>query len=62
MTATAWGFMLAVWAVIIGATAYCFVKLLSSGRRLDGDDEETFPPAEPQAGPGTAFRDQGRGG
>jgi hypothetical protein len=35
MTTSAWVFMLAVWAVIIGNTVYCFWKLLSSERRLD---------------------------
>lgn len=34
----AWVFMLAVWAVIIGVTAYCFYKLLTSERRLDGGE------------------------
>jgi hypothetical protein len=40
MTAAAWALMLTVWAVIIGMTGYCFLKLLTSERRLDGDDHE----------------------
>jgi hypothetical protein len=38
MTASAWAFMLIVWSLVIGATSYCFWKLLSSQRRLDGDE------------------------
>ena len=38
MTETAWAFMLTVWSLVIGFTAFCFWKLLSSQRRLDGDD------------------------
>jgi hypothetical protein len=38
MTAPAWGFMLFVWAIIIGSTVYCFGKLLTSQRKLDGDE------------------------
>lgn len=38
MTPSAWGFMLAVWALVIGSTVYCFRKLLTSKRRLDDDD------------------------
>jgi hypothetical protein len=38
MTASAWAFMLVVWALIIGSTAYCFQKLLTSQRRLDADE------------------------
>jgi hypothetical protein len=30
--------MLAVWSFIIGLTVWCFWKLLSSERRLDGGD------------------------
>ncbi len=30
--------MLAVWAVILANTGYCFYKLLTSDRRLDGED------------------------
>ena len=37
MTTWAWMFMFFAWAVIIGCTVYCFVKLLSSSRGL-GDD------------------------
>ena len=39
MTPQAWAFMLTVWAVVIGMTGYCFFKMLTSGRKLDGDDE-----------------------
>jgi hypothetical protein len=39
MTPSAWAFMLAVWGVIIGSTLYCFWKLLSSERQLDGGDD-----------------------
>jgi hypothetical protein len=38
MTTEAWIFMLAVWSLIGGSTVYCFWKLLTSKRRLDGDD------------------------
>ena len=38
MTTEAWVFMLAVWAIIIGNTVYCFWKLLTSERRLDAHD------------------------
>jgi hypothetical protein len=38
VTESAWGFMLVVWALIIGSTVYCFKKLLTSQRRLDGDE------------------------
>jgi hypothetical protein len=37
MTTEAWVFMLAVWTLVIGSTAYCFRKLLGSSRRLDDD-------------------------
>ncbi len=37
MTTEAWVFMLAVWTLVIGSTAYCFKKLLGSSRRLDDD-------------------------
>jgi hypothetical protein len=37
METSAWIFMSVVWALIIGATVYCFWKLLTSQRRLDGD-------------------------
>lgn len=40
MTTEAWVFMLLVWAVIIGMTGYCFAKLVTSDRRLGGEDEE----------------------
>ena len=39
MSEAAWAFMLTIWAVIIATTAYCFWKLLTSERRLDGDEE-----------------------
>jgi heme/copper-type cytochrome/quinol oxidase subunit 2 len=35
MSASAWVFMLIVWAIIIGNTVYCFWKLLTSERRLE---------------------------
>jgi hypothetical protein len=38
MQPSAWAFMLGVWAIIIGSTAYCFWRLLSSDRKIDGDD------------------------
>lgn len=37
MSSSAWVFMVAVWAIVIGNTLYCFRKLLTSQRRLDGD-------------------------
>jgi heme/copper-type cytochrome/quinol oxidase subunit 2 len=40
MTASAWAFMLIIWGLIIGATVYCFWKLLSSQRRLDVDETD----------------------
>jgi hypothetical protein len=39
MTQMAWTFLLVSWTVIIGCTLYCFTKLMSSTRRLDGDDQ-----------------------
>ena len=45
MTGEAWVFMIGVWAIIIGATVYCFWKLLTSERRLEGTfEEEVIPP------------------
>jgi hypothetical protein len=38
MQPSAWFFMLAVWAVIIGLTVFCFAKLLTSKRRLDSGE------------------------
>jgi hypothetical protein len=38
MTLTAWIFMLAVWAVIVGNVGYCFYRLLTSERRLNRDE------------------------
>lgn len=38
MAASAWIFMLAVWAIIIGSTSHCFRKLLTSKRQLDSQD------------------------
>lgn len=38
MTTEAWVFMLTAWAVIIGATGYCFWKLLTSERDLGGGE------------------------
>jgi hypothetical protein len=38
VTESAWGFMLAIWALIIGSTVYCFWKLLTSQRQLDNDE------------------------
>lgn len=37
MSGSAWVFMVAVWAIVIGNVLYCFRKLLTSQRRLDGD-------------------------
>jgi hypothetical protein len=37
MQQTAWIFMLGAWSIIGIATAYCFYKLLTSKRRLDGE-------------------------
>jgi hypothetical protein len=37
MSGEAWFFMAAVWAIVIGNTLYCFRKLLTSKRKLDGD-------------------------
>jgi hypothetical protein len=42
MTQMAWVFLLVSWTTIIGCTLYCFVKLMSSNRRLDDDQS---PPA-----------------
>lgn len=39
MTTEAWVFMLLVWAVIIGMTGYCFLKMLTSAKQLSQDDE-----------------------
>jgi hypothetical protein len=47
MQPSAWAFMLAVWSVIIGFTAWCFYKVLSSPRRLDDGDPE--PPPAPES-------------
>jgi hypothetical protein len=38
MALSAWVFMLAVWAVIIGSTAYCFWKLLTSDKQLGSEE------------------------
>jgi hypothetical protein len=38
MSGEAWAFMLAVWALICGCTGYCFWKLLTSERQLDGEE------------------------
>lgn len=40
MSTSAWIFMGASWALIIGMTVYCFYKLLTSKRQLSGDDRE----------------------
>jgi hypothetical protein len=45
MTQEAWIFMGTVWAIIIGGTVYCFARLLTSHRALDGEEEE-LPPEE----------------
>jgi len=37
MSDAAWIFMVSVWTIVIGNTLYCFRKLLTSTRRLDGD-------------------------
>jgi hypothetical protein len=48
MTLSAWVFMLSVWSVILVMTGYCFFKLLTSARQLDG--EEPAPTGhEPEA-------------
>ena len=39
MTESAWLFLIAAWAVIIVNTGYCFFKLLTSKRQLNGDDQ-----------------------
>ena len=39
MTASGFILMLAVWGVILANTGYCFYKLLTSERQLQGDDE-----------------------
>ena len=39
MTTQAWVFLGIGWAVIIGMTGYCFLRMLTSQRRLDGGDE-----------------------
>jgi hypothetical protein len=45
MTIAAWCFMLAVWAIIIGSTVYCFYKLLLSKKKLGEDwEQEVIPP------------------
>jgi hypothetical protein len=38
MSVSAWIFMLLVWGAIFASTGYCFYKLLTSERRLDGGD------------------------
>lgn len=38
MTTEAWIFLFVVWGVILANTGYCFWKLLTSERRLDGDE------------------------
>jgi hypothetical protein len=40
MTTSAWLFMLVVWAVIVGFTAYCFYRLLTSEQQLGTDGDE----------------------
>lgn len=37
MSATATAFLTIVWSVVIFFTGYCFRKLLTSDRRLDGE-------------------------
>ena len=39
MTTSGLILMLAVWGVILANTGYCFYKLLTSERRLQGEDE-----------------------
>lgn len=34
MTPAAWAFLLAMWAVTLGMTGFCFYKLLSSDRQF----------------------------
>jgi len=38
MTTESWTFLIVVWGVILANTGYCFWKLLTSKRRLDGDE------------------------
>jgi hypothetical protein len=40
MELSAWIFMLAVWALIIGMTGYCFYKLMFSGADLSPEEEQ----------------------
>jgi hypothetical protein len=42
MTLSAWVFMLCAWTVIIGSVSYCFWKLLTSDRQLDGPDPDSL--------------------
>lgn len=42
MTLSAWVFMLSAWTVIIGSVSYCFWKLLTSDRQLDGPDPDSL--------------------
>jgi hypothetical protein len=48
MTGEAWAFMIAVWAVVIGITGYCFWKLMStpSGFSEGGDHDHPGGPLE----------------
>jgi hypothetical protein len=38
MATEAWIFLVIVWGAILANTGYCFWKLLTSERRLDGED------------------------
>jgi hypothetical protein len=38
MTTSAWVFMLSMWTLIIGMTAYCFYRVLFSSRPLGGSE------------------------
>ena len=50
MTNSAWIFMLAVWAVVLFMTCYCFAKLLLSKQftepETDNEHTPAFKPAE----------------
>ncbi len=40
MTTQAWIFLVAAWSVILIATGYCFVRLLSSDRQFEPSEDE----------------------
>lgn len=43
MTTEAWIFMLSAWSITFVMTSYSFYRMLTSQRRLDGDDEPRMP-------------------